>query len=117
MAKRKINSKSRNIVDEIYFSFDNGYNYGLDLGCDGKEIDYTATSGNLDFILETQQTHFENVYFNAYIYDYNTKNKIYVGFFYFKDNHGVMTKNMMLYAYDIIEAGNKITKQLFDELG
>lgn len=61
MAKRKINNKSRNIVDEIYYTFDKGYKHGLDLGSDGKIIEQcgvmrlykqnTTTTSNLLLIL------------------------------------------------------------------
>lgn len=119
MAKAK--TKGRNIVDEIYFSFqERGKHwinrYGLDLGANGVMFDPTTTSGNLDFQLRTSQTCSENVYLFASLYDYERKETHQIGYFYFKDNNGRVSKEMMMFAADIIEKGNEITEEIFEEV-
>ena len=110
-----------NILDEIYYSFrEEGTHficrYGLDLGVHSKEFDVTKTSGNLDFRIETYQTRFENVYFNIYLYDYNTNEEYDIGYFYFKANNGRINKEMMMFMADILEKGNEITERIFEEV-
>lgn len=119
MAKAK--AKGRNIVDEIYFSFSEkgkGYicRYNLDLGAFGVAFDPKTTSGNLDFQLRTSQSRSENVYMFASLYDYDRKETHQIGYFYFKDNNGLVTKEMMMWAADIIAKGNEITEKIFEEV-
>lgn len=103
------------ILDSIYFSM-NPKKYGLDMGVHGFPFDYTKTSGNLDFRVETYQTRFENVYFNCYLYDYKTEIKYHIGYFYFKDNKGEINWEMMSQMAEVIEKGNEITSRIFEEV-
>lgn len=116
MAKRK----KIDYLWEIYKTFSDGkghtYKYGLDLGLSGNnDFDISQTSKNLDFRMSSYQTKNEKVYFECYFWDYEKKTDFFLGSFYFKDNGGTMSKNMMLFAYDILCEGNKITKRIFDE--
>ena len=89
--------------------------YGLDLDYKGVEIDILSTSCNIDFSLETYQSRSENVYFYATLCDYYGGKKYPIGYFYIKDNNGLMSKDMMLFAYDIITEGTKITEEIYNK--
>lgn len=109
------------ILDEIYASFAEPgkhwiVRYGLDLNVSGCAFDPKETSYNLDFRISTQQTRFENVYFNCYMYDYNTDKEYPLGYVWFKANQGEINREMMMWMADIISKGNEITSRIFKEV-
>lgn len=110
--------KGRNIVEEIYRSMGRGTvwygKYGMDLSANGKEIEVDKTSGNLDFGIKTYQSRMENVYLYAFLFDYETKKEYDLGYFYFKANQGLINREMMEYAAEIIERGSRITEEIFE---
>lgn len=73
------------------------------------------TSGNLEIQIRTYQTHFENVYYNIIIFDYNTKKDYEVGYIYTKRNNGTIGLWDGYAIYKMIEAGNEITTEIFEK--
>ena len=71
------------------------------------------TSGNLEIQIRTYQTHFENVYYNLIVFDYNTKTEYEVGYIYTKRNNGTIGLWDGYAIYKMIEAGNEITTDIF----
>lgn len=118
MEKKEL--KKYNIVENIWkdlFGYHNKYNIeselNIDIGSHGLEIDLTKTSCNLDFKVSTYQSKSENIYFNVSLYDYETKETTNAGYFYIKNYHGEVSENDLKALFYIMQAGNKLTNDIF----
>ena len=115
---RKNKYSSFNIVDKIYFDHFSFNKSGLpyDVGGSGINFDYTQTSGNIDMQVKTNQSRSENIYFEVSIFDYDTKRSYNVGYFYIKDNNGVISADHLKALAIIISAGNEITADIWRKI-
>lgn len=114
----KAKYQSFNLVATIYSNFFAFGKSGLsfDVSASGINFDYTKTSGNLDMRVTTNQTRSENIYFEVSIFDYDTKKSYNVGYFYIKDNNGIIAAEHLKALYTIIDEGNQITADIWEEI-
>ena len=109
-----MNTKKYNITEDIYKKlFLN--NPTVDIGSNGKEINLTNTSYDLDFKVSTYQSRGENIYFNISLYDYRKKEEHDAGYFYIKNYTGEISLTECKILADIIQTGNKITADIFNK--
>ena len=112
---------NHNIVNEIYvilFGLNGIYRteFNFDVSSRGLDFDINQTSHNLDFSVSTFQTRSENVYFNCFLYDYETKERHDIGYFYIKDNNGLISADHLKALYLIIQTGTIITEKIFNNM-
>lgn len=115
-----MNYKKMDIVSDIYFhlfGFKNGYelekNLGFDVSFRSKQLDITDSSYNFDFQATTYQSKDENIYFNISLFDYETGKTYDAGYFYIKDNNGIINGDHLRALAKIIEVGNEYTENIF----
>lgn len=89
--------------------------WGFDVDARGVDIDPAETSRNLDFKISTFQSRSENIYFNVFLYDYETKKDYFIGYFYIKDNNGIINAEHLQALAEIIAAGNIETENIFKQ--
>ena len=108
-----------NILHEIYCGIE-GSNYSYDFSCKAnketldKQYEIIKNGCNCDIQVTIEQTCNENIYFNLTLYDYNTKEKIDLGYIYSKNFRGFFDVGDGKFLVDLYKSINKMTERLFN---